>query len=305
MKGKRLIEELTKTVQQKSDLPINFDCEKNHPLYFISSPVFRELQRANPKEGGGSDYRTGISVSCYSRGLEIGISTIFSPGLLHNFLENTQQNEIERLFKRILRLTPGGWITWDSSQLYKNVKHLKKSKRTSSDFIFFADLDPKFKDFIDELKESEIAKESWLSDVGCKPESSGKGKFLVSRGNRFSFGFYFNYDEKVEIVKTAEILATWLPKFLPQKFKKGRDANLRRSLINKSVPKICAQKGCQVKNLKLLDAGHIKPHSSGGSDHFTNGIWICKEHHSSQEGQSSSWHHVNLKKKSIQHTNLV
>lgn len=35
----------------------------------------------------------------------------------------------------------------------------------------------------------------------------------------------------------------------------------------------------------VVQAAHIKPHSKGGSDKLTNGLWLCEKHHRMTEGK--------------------
>ncbi|MBK8202618.1 MAG: HNH endonuclease [Bdellovibrionales bacterium] len=303
MKGVRFANKLLEVAQGQTDLPLELECAKNLPSYVIYSPVFQSVQRSS-KDDHRSDYRTGLKIYFYNNGVEVGISSLFSPTLLRNFLTNIGQNNLEKVFSNLIRLSSGSFYTgWASKQLLKSNRHLSRVKRTSEDFWFQEGQIDSLKAFYSLLAEREISS-SWLKDVGCTPPPSGKGLYPLGRGSAFEFGAYFLKNEREEIGKTVKLLTPLLRNFLSAQREVYRNSNLKRSLdayfVTHKLEKKCARLGCT--RAGNLAAAHIVPHAKGGSDVPTNGVWLCASHHREQEGKSAQWHKANLKVKCFEHT---
>lgn len=66
----------------------------------------------------------------------------------------------------------------------------------------------------------------------------------------------------------------------------------------------CGFVGCPITGIEHLEAGHIKPAKTGGSDDVDNGVFLCHKHHLIQEGMPLSDQIRKIKSKYRRHTRL-
>lgn len=246
---------------------------KNEETYFILDNAFSYFQKADRDRQVG--YRTGY---CFNRGATATEASYLQFIMVHSpiMFSFFQQNFDYATFRNMLEETAP----------YRNFHYMY--------YVLYDKSREKKEKF--EIEHNDI--NDFLKEVDAVEEKYGFAKTIFSRKNssQHNLGNTFYLDlawrprlrDIPDIVEKTWNLFLWL---YPSKPLFTRDASLYRSM--QKIERKCEFRSIQGLPQEILDAecsgvvqaAHIKPHSKGGSDKLTNGLWLCEKHHRMTEGR--------------------
>lgn len=270
----REIECLFDAVSQKLGREACVRQVKNEETYFILDNAFSYFQKADRDRQVG--YRAGY---CINKGVttlganDLQFIMVHSPIMFSFF----QQNFDYATFRNMLE---------ETAQYRKRSHYLQyvlydKQRKNKETFV---------------IDNKDI--NSFLKEVDAVEEKYGFAKTILSSKNssQHNLGntFYLELAWRPRLRDIPDIIDKTWDLFMwlyPSKPLFTRDASLYRSM--QKVERKCEFRSIQGLPQEILDAecsgvvqaAHIKPHSKGGSDKLTNGLWLCEKHHRMTEGR--------------------
>lgn len=252
---------------------------KNGDEWFISDPVFSFVQHGFRK--GATGYRVGLFHS--SSRDELAFYMVHAPTMASVFKSNFSTKTLLAVAEATASFRTRSYMFWSSRTARKNGASLAAIESSS-----LAD----FSRQVLEWDQGGNLKRDLFPQIENQGNGTGKAKWA---GN--DFGFLLS--ERTGAIGAerigALVDAAW-PLFLllyPQDALEQRVACLARNLLTAGVRPECeyvriegrdklpaGASGCSGQ----LEGAHIKPHSLGGTDLATNGLWLCQHHHRLTEG---------------------
>ena len=221
-------------------------------------PVFLAIQ-THGRSQGHSRYSNGYNFWDSDRVFHFGIECVHSSKMYKLLLSSLDEKVLLTTLRRMFAVGPV-YIQWPL-----------KSRRSSTGF---RQIKQEFSSLVDLLK---------FMDANL-PDSSGLVDSLSPNGNIFRLHVVLPKSKAGQVARLISIFAPIFLSFYPSQPENRRNDGLRGKLItfhNQHKLSIkCAHKRC---NRKVVEAAHIKPYRSGGTDHPSNGIFLCGPHHKKQE----------------------
>jgi len=269
--------------------------EKNQSYFMIQEQDFfpkMKMQSKSKYAGQRVGYRIDPGTSVTS----VGITTEYNEAALDNFKRNFDAKIFSSVTDGLLKLssTKHIYIDWSSKNALIDAKARGKTSLKGDDLrTYFS-----FKSTQDfQTKLAAYGTSDFIKDVGCNPPTSGAQEDRVPiRGKSFSIEVVVPTELTIKAAKCLYPLYSWLFSF---KKTRNRNSDLRRKLVSfyemNDKAFVCAFRNCKTKHIERLIAAHIIPDQKYGTDHPTNGIFLCSEHHLKQEGQTPEWQRKFLK----------
>lgn len=250
---------------------------KNRDEWFITDPLISHIQSGTAK--GITGYRTGFY---YEQTLDLFLFyLVHSPVIAKIFRDNFCVMTLRSVAISTSKFRSRHDMFWSSRIA---LKHGKPVAAIEGDTI---------QEFIEQI-------DSWEKSSSIKRDlfpPIGKSNAATSRaGHDFGLLLAENCREITDASIHELVNSSWslFRLMYPTTPIQKRDASLARNLKAAKINKICefskifgaentfpSAINCQ----GAIEAAHIKPHSMGGTDKTSNGIWLCKLHHRITEGQ--------------------
>lgn len=253
---------------------------KNGDEWFIADPVFSFVQHG--LRTGATGYRVGFFYAA-SRD-ELAFYMVHSPAMAKVFKKNLELTTLVEVAKSTAPFRARSYMFWSS----------RAAKQQG--LMLAAVEDENINAFLQQVHEFH-QEFDFKRDLFPPTENQGKGDG-PSKWAGNDFGLLLA--EKVSSFAYSQleslVAAAW-PLFLtlyPQEALEQRVASLARNLrsagvvgrceyhrITGSPPVSSASSQCSGP----IEGAHVKPHSLGGTDLASNGMWLCRSHHRITEGR--------------------
>ena len=242
--------------------------------------------------------RNGIELDPGKHSTFVYFSIVHVPGAKIVFLGNITDDILTKAIKGLIKISDSQdfFIRWSSKTKPNDPRSEELSKSNSDSH---SDWYSSYKAFQNSLK-------SWGIESLAKDMGSYSGNYRQKSGpvgKHFEIGTWVKNSDVEKVIEILWPLFQCLyrdgEKVVLQKRSSSFARHLSAYYRSTGKLKVCAMKGCSRR--AKLEAAHIYPSAKGGSDHGSNGVFLCKSHHNDpstpkqQEGQTISWQKRNLK----------